>query len=695
MSEPPPQKPKRETLAQRIADLDTRLRDARAGILDFLTWQSRHDIRSLKVPLFAMVCDAIYEAAKEFHKDEEEWGTHDFPFYLWPGYNSLVADLDGKKRVDIRVPIEWEKENGGTEDTLEPIECGISPVYHVGALQKIQSHENDEILVADIRNILIKRGQGFGDDYPEDVRTDISNDKNRRQLLHHGLIEANSHADNLGFRILGNPCAQNSHGDRLHPLRGLVVRHCQQGEKCGQIPPSVSDAQGLLEVWIPQNLDPEQWGPRVAEEISTKLSSTKGLWPKLQKASDNDEADRKTAIQLYSLWLQAVFHNPKNTGAITLPTSDAEAEPIKAFEPLGRKYFEWLEHFQMRYPELADFVRKFSSYNYWYSLSVDAAAGETGSDESLGSMMLFSSRRLDPHFLVNVRQWTENIYMFLREVESTKQAEKSGALKGYETTLNAWSHELSSELRRIKGRLRDPQGDRVMLDWLLDQSNPAPFYIAYPKPLIDAKLSYLGNWLHKNAGMPTRAKTLEDLIRHAYDSSRQIAATLHHRDAYVTSCKGLSEMETMIDKDQSWLNRICSLEVNANFSLVIEIDSSTANEYAISFSRIFYAAFFNATKHLFLQRESLKNPLLKVSIESGKEAVNLSFVNTTNREELNPKESGTKATLLALLRTFNVGEGNLNFQSFKENGDLFWLTRISFPLRTQTNNKSAPWIILG
>jgi hypothetical protein len=448
-------------------------------------------------------------------------------------------------------------------------------------------------------------------------------------------------------------------------------------------------------------LDPEQWGPRVAEEISTKVSNTKGAWPKLPQCPQNNEADRKIAIHLYSLWLQTVFHDATETEPLTLPMSDAEAEPIKAFEPLGRKYFEWLEHFKLRYPELAQLVRRFSSYSYWYSLSVDSAAGETGSDESLGSMMLFSSRRLDPHFLVNVRQWTENIYMLLREVESTKLAHG----KGIAETISNYSHELSSVVSSLQNRLipanflfeSDPPTPRNLYCW----DDPPAFgkppehfdvangRVVFEGAVADSLLLYAGIWLDRSLRFHEKGTTpLGDAIQSITKRFTSVMAAYLMRSRSSTNLRSVRDNlrthKLFADRILGWIkyNPTHEPSLLANEQVWWYSDSEDYSGYERALIRAYCATLLNIMKNS--GKEAIHNPEHIFSIiithQTQKDGFTILLKNTLtppqspNEIRLNTKK-GTPFVVSSIIAAYG---GRLTQWGPSDDG-LFWNLGFSMP----------------
>ena len=81
------------------------------------------NIRNLRYKLFGRICDEIYNAAKKFHRLNE-----DFPFYIWPGYNSIRYKQSSERRVQLSHFL------AGSPN--EEMECGISPAYKISTLLK-------------------------------------------------------------------------------------------------------------------------------------------------------------------------------------------------------------------------------------------------------------------------------------------------------------------------------------------------------------------------------------------------------------------------------------------------------------------------------------------------------------------------------------------------------------------------------
>lgn len=739
-----------DEMLPRLDELDAQLRDARSRILEFLDWQKQHEVRLLKIPLFAVVCDAIYEAAKAFHNtargwlgEEEEGGkekNEDFAFYLWPGYESLTKDADGSRRVDLRVPIQCLPEGlRGKDDAYASIECGISPAYNMGTVQAAASDDATRRLLSEIQKVMAFREENLGGDFPSDVREAIRKDPNRHPGSLHGIVQPTDHADNILFRIMGNPCSlgfwaflakretnlfevgsthrwlsherpryqsQGSAAIGGRRIRGVTFRVVESDEQIKQ-KPSAGESHGFLKVWLKQE-SRSSWGPDASSRIKNEVGS---MWPRLVPGSGvYPNLDR--ALDLYSLWLQTVYLGGRTGARDPSDTIQQPPEPEKFFCERAMEYGKWYDAFRRTYPQIADYVLSKSRYEYWYSLALDESVSESDTDvrggradkqagSSLGSLMLFSARRLHPAFLSILRQWAESLYMLLREVERAALNRRAGNFEGVEQTLWAQSHELSSELSSINRRLVAHNSWRHIDKWRKRFPKEVPFLTVWAPPIVISQLAYLANWLDRWAGIPNTLEgtpTIEAFFRALFENATPIAAALSVRDVVIDE-QNSNSISSLLRERANWLANCFSFECSVRARLAEPLYAGSTNRAAVAATRIFNAAFHNAAKHLFNEEKSLRDALrATLSIHQRSDnAITLTIRNefAADRRSAQDKDNGTANTLLALGSPFGVTPSSLVFRQDPK-GLRVWITEITMQTTFRTGiDTFEPWISIG
>ncbi len=423
-------------LRKRLDSLDALLREKRKDVLELLAEHSSSDVRDLRYALFAYVCDGIYEGAKAF---EVEQGNVDFPFYVWPGYNSTRSSDPSKRRVQLSAQLDGS--------VADEILCGISPAYDVATLlnQGKLQHPGDSALR----------------DYSEsEFRTALEDICKKRKSWEYlssevrptlGLTSLEGDSSDV-FRLLANPCSVffnlllhrlappgcdfipgSTHRwllenmdlkiqseDVERPLKGLAIHYEDEGDR----------GPGF-KTYFPIRLlakDLIVSGPYIGAKLD-EISQNQCRWPIPVFDPPDGENDNNLLMRrfLYSPWLSSVFAphrivemDLQQWGAFWTEgdTNITPPDYLKEYFTLGKTRLE-----RMSAP-LRALLLHWAQYNHWLSLALDEAP-ETrqsqtvdGDKSSLGSLMLFSGRRLSTTFLTVVRSWVQEIYLLLRSHES-------------------------------------------------------------------------------------------------------------------------------------------------------------------------------------------------------------------------------------------------------------------------------------
>lgn len=445
----------KSVLLKRLDSLDALLRETRQAVLELLAKHSSSEVHDLRYALFAHVCDGLYEAAKAF-----EFGKSDvdFPFYVWPGYNSIRYTDPSRQRVQLSA--QWDASN--TDDIL----CGISPAYDVTTLlnQSKRQHPDDDAL------------RDYSESQFRNALEGICTKRKSWDCLTSEVQPTPGLTSLQGgvFRLLANPCSVFFSVLLHHPappgcdfIPGSTHRWFLENKKL-----KTKDEQPLRGLAI-HYADSADSGPGSATyfpihltagdltasgtHIGGKIDGIKDIrlpWPVPAYGSPDhgNVNDLLLRRRLYSPWLTSVFapHCIVGTGSPRWEEFWSDAD--KNITPpayltdgfaLGKKRLD-----QLPVP-LRALLLYWSQYNHWISLALDEAPGATGAKVALGSVMLFSKKPLSAVFLTKVRNWIQELYLLLRQHESTQMAEESGAAENRKMQ----EFRLAHETRTMAGAL--------------------------------------------------------------------------------------------------------------------------------------------------------------------------------------------------------------------------------------------------
>lgn len=423
-------------LWERLDLLDIQLRLAREKLLIMLGKNSTEEIRGLRFPIFAFLCDTAYAAAKEWHGYKTE---EDFPFYFWPGYDSIRFGPGEHPRVPLQVQIIQEEDKSENWNNWN-VECGISPVY--------SSQRNglpmSSALTKEIAELLRQRQLG--------IKHWLPNSTNHDGLS--GLIPSN---DAHAFRVLANPASiwfsilltqpersRNENSDfvpgsthlwltKFGPdkaIRGLNIEMPEDETDHGPTSSTflkfpvktfdgVGPALGLELDKDKRKLDEFPWPVRADDRVSNL---------------DSQDPDLELRRELYSPWLKAVLQPVNSDEIVRSATSVVDLSPSRLHYLQSRiqRFTSFKRAFEKTFPNLVPLIVDWSAYRHWYSLALDQSFAPSRTDVtkvqrvSLGSAMFFSGKPLHQDFLSVLRTWLEQIYLLLRQFEAAKTSEEIG-----------------------------------------------------------------------------------------------------------------------------------------------------------------------------------------------------------------------------------------------------------------------------
>jgi hypothetical protein len=460
--------------------LDGKLRKQRASLLALLKENAHLEVRDLRFPIFSLLCDTLYDAAKDWHGYSKE---KDFPFYLWPGYDTIRIREGEPQRVQLRVP---GTELLGTVGGGIDIACGISPPYPVPSNGRLPT--SLELLVD-------KRREGLKDRFsnhdryhaytePGLVTWDAAQPKfrvliNPASVFFTALLTGPHEPEELGEFIPGSThrwlSEYDVHVDGPSP-RGLIVNYATASKTI--------QSNFFLSVDLEKRLD--KVGPRIGNFLDRVVKEPTWRWPAVLSGADQQMSHLQLRRAMYTPWLMAVF-TPKRTKdsiatALNLltPTLDKDTDYLKRRLEYVRGTAESVGEIDTR---AVSFIIKCSSYRHWYSLVLDAAPGKLGlqldstilktPDVSLGTAMLFSGKPLRQDFLTLIRNWLQEVLLLLRESEGSAAAVETGELKQAFDQYSAISHEFKDIVPLISKANGKPYILKQFQYWLLGYSLPA------------------------------------------------------------------------------------------------------------------------------------------------------------------------------------------------------------------------------
>jgi hypothetical protein len=472
-----------DELLKQLYALDASLRAGREEVLNLLAHNSKSDIRDLRYVLFGCICDKIYNAAKEFHHLKE-----DFPFYIWPGYNSIRYKDPSERRVQLSHF--W----GGS--TNNEMECGVSPAYKITTLLKqgINSDASQKHPQTHTLNEL-----------RDDLRI-ICDDRKKWPCLKPGILPTTGltslyDGENEVFRFFATPCSIffslllhdpspdgsfipgsthrwlienkgitiDNYGSK-HILSGLAVHYEDSPKK------TPGDASYFPITLKAQDLCVS--GLCIADKLN-KLEGIEYKWPApISGQNDTNEDNDILRRRLYSPWLTSVFAPHKLMESTDMMRWDefwdSDKKPAALLNYLEFRFKEGKQRLDDMTDAKRTYLLDWITYKHWISLALDGAPETVGSKlasmegnktSSLGSIMLFSEQALTFPFLTIVRNWIQEIYLLFRQHESMKRMEEVGEADNAAAVNQAISH----EFKKIVPLITDsPKWVRTHIkDWLL------------------------------------------------------------------------------------------------------------------------------------------------------------------------------------------------------------------------------------
>ena len=694
----------------RLDSLHAVLRQWRGEILSFLRKHPEADIRSIKVPLFAMVCDAIHASAKVWHQGT--W-TDDTNFYLWPGYNSLTPDDTGSYRVDLRISLQAMAGEG----EAPVIECGISPPFccasYANDLEESQPGAKAKFIEELNRLIKIRR-KAFRSDFPDEMQSRMEVSRHGPNWILPGLIWPCDLSGNPSLRLMGNPCSVgfyaflsasthfenaphsvgSTHGwlidsvprypsapnDPDLPVRGLVF-HCSADKTKSA---SLKNALGFAIVPLESGQE-INWGQNAAKRLNDSLFPTRPdrEWPAQIRNQQDAEWNQERARDLYSAWLQAVFLQSATSSSfdVVLPKELALQEAYRTRKDWAKR---WTKKFSIDFPYIADFIFQHSNYTHWYSLALDRAVPhkEDGGQDSLGSIMFFTNQPLHFSYLLVLRLWVENLFMLVREVESRQISREVGESMGMDQLLDDMSHELCTEVTTIGRRVKKAAESIIFKDWISTTAatrGDPPFGIVFPHELVAGQLQYLRAWIDKAGPIPKTLDdypTLNDFFRAIFEEYKKYIPLQLHSDDAVRTVEGYQHLLQDIDSCSLWLNRISTYQCSSKRRIKQNINHSKVNFAAGAAARIFLALLTNATKHTWNERQKTSNPFINIEVTDGESRTNQEWIEISV-ENYHPskiegfsqstKRKGTESTVRSLGTRFQIDNKHFCFGLIRDN----------------------------
>lgn len=718
-------------LWSRLDRLHSSLREARGKLLEMLSANTDEEIRDLRFPIFAFLCDTIYDAAKQWHG----YGTN-FPFYFWPGYDSIREPGVTHKRTSLQVRIfeSEEHERDGWD-----VECGISPSYDLPADLASEIAEFLDWRKRRIRDWLPKHADlrdktKFGEIGVSAARGLLPPEKRDDQVATKLRVLANPAS--IWFSILlrrADPHQQEfsdfvpggTHGwlSQIDGMRGLLVERPSE-DTVGDVQnaltsptfislrlPSFETLGSALGAHIPKGLE------RLDRHLENKTPKKHPSWPWCESGAD--PADDRLRRELYTPWLLSVFrpNREDEIAAITEHLSDQQSEKLAYLKTRLVRLQESAAFFEKRFAKIRQQIANHSDYCFWDSLKLDSAFAPSFSSStnveniSLGSAMLMSGKPLDQDFLTALRLWIEQIFLLLRQFEAGRSSTEAGESLGAADLMETWSHELNHEVRALReDRLLSPTS---LSSHFLPTSEPARTsvteflrgigedgLIAMPKVLVRQHLDYISSWLGRSTGLPKDVEQSAEfgvVVDALCERAISIAAARPYIHKEVTSPAGCAEVRGLIEQRQAEIKQAFSIKTDSAITLLRPRDPYSPNLALLAFSRILFACILNAVKHAFAANST--NRKIHLSIVSRADGIGVKLLNSftrNERETINAsKHSGTADAILALGMKFGLTRRELKF-CVDDGSPSDW--RTEFPLSQYyrpTPQVKQSWIRIG
>jgi hypothetical protein len=459
-----------QKMRERIDQLYERLRQARHGLVTYLCENAGEEVRALRFPTFARLCDTVYQAAKDWHKYE-----NDFSFYFWPGYDSIREDGEKRQRMQLCVhDVDLFRDMADGVD----IACGISPPYPLILAGAPTAPPNESL-----KSVLMKRRSAIEPWLPKNGPCNVD-----------GLLCKDEDTPSA-FRLLDNPTsiwfsillrepdAQKNEKGKFIPgsthrwlsesdppvrinsknnliPRGLIVDYVNDAER--HTYDSLNKSPSFLTF---QLTDLNQAGTLLGTFLDNEVHKGAPSWPARADGIPLAGADAPNLVlrrAMYTPWLIATFQ-PKNAEAVFAACDQILKDlPDDEIAYIKNRLTSFKAGIKMRShansPSSA-FINDWSSYHHWYSLVMDDAPGRPEPDvdhrqtktAALGTAMLFSDLPLEWDFLTFVRSWLEQMLLLLRQFEVRKVWEEHGAQVAEAKALQREGQ----VQRRIENDLRD------------------------------------------------------------------------------------------------------------------------------------------------------------------------------------------------------------------------------------------------
>lgn len=320
-------------------------------------------------------------------------------------------------------------------------------------------------------------------------------------------------------------------------------------------------------------------------------------------------------------------------------------------------------------------------------------------NSALGTLNVYTNLPLPPALIGIIRKTLESIYQLQRDIQQWEEATIEGELEGTEQVLSAWSHELSGELSSIERRIQAPSESKIFQQWGSILKTNTPFDIVFPKELVQSQLRFLGIWLHKHAGIERFVKgtpTVDVFFKGLLDSAIELAAPKVCKHFAIKSIDGLTYLESELETVKMWTASQVSSSIKSSFVFSEPVDAAKVNFPAVAVTRMFYAAFFNALKHIWKESPAARQNLhINVNVsdnEAGEVVLSITNSFLTDPKLTIGKDNGTRQTLLALGAPFKVNKQNLIFRTDTGNSKL-WHTQVSLAAVYGANQNSLKqWI---
>jgi hypothetical protein len=329
--------------------------------------------------------------------------------YFWPGYNSIL-----RRGADRRVTLPYPPNNGHGE------QCGPEG-------QTLSIHA------------------GVGYRFPTDQKYHRS-----EAALWFGRLLTQHRRAGAQFRIGGTHSwvAQSDlmvAGNRgPRPLTALAVA-------IGETPSEEHYEGDVCYVGLSES-DFPAWGQQIGSTLEEKCTAGgKGRncskWPYASSDVDTPPSNEEIEFRrlLYSVWLDAVFGNA------------ARAPRIPA---------RLVELMRMGYPDLEPWIRlppghydHSTHYRWWYTLRLESTFDVAGTEEPLGSAMVFSSREIPPPVLYLVSSLVNRMYLRLRLAEREAEVRRQQR--------NVFAHQFADPVLSVLGDPAMKREENRFAIWML------------------------------------------------------------------------------------------------------------------------------------------------------------------------------------------------------------------------------------